>query len=148
MLSQSIGPGYAVNLEMNMPHRANTNELGDLEILIRSIALKEDFRSIKIESKKDEGCSSYYRELSGNEFKHITKYKGISLVYCLELEESDRAEKSQSINTRITLFNHWKGQENSIKLEIDRIADVLRKELEKRYDIVLHVQNIRTGPPF
>lgn len=128
-----IGPGYAYNIELNADVILKDTDF--LENIIQSEKFGRKRTSISSPATE---CMAYVKEDSL-----------IQIVYCYD-KEQNVGEKTQIVkNFGISIFDNWRGQEQEIKQEINRIGHIISENMASRFGKdKIQIKNRRTGPPF
>lgn len=146
LLNPIIGSGYAVSISVLDAARL---KVADIEFL-NHLAADERFGSRRVSSSSNRWeCIHYYKDLDEPRFRHLQRYKFISLGYCYDFLQPLADTRGSIKQFYVTITNDWEGQEPSIKQEIDRLGDTIYKELTARFGKEnVKVERRRTGPPF
>lgn len=132
-LHSAVGPGYAVDIKVSSDRLL---KIADIKF-IENIVTTEAFHGKRITPSDKRECVHFVKDTPQ-----------IQVGYCYDktktLSDGDGIK-----NFRLLISNDWKGQESSLKQEIDRLGDVFYKELADRFGKEnVKLERRRTGPPF
>lgn len=128
------GPGYAVDIRVSDIIELSSNDVKFIEDIITT----EGFSGKRASPSDKWECVHFIKDSPQ-----------IQVGYCYD-RESRSADAIQGIkNFRLRVSNDWKGQDASLKDEIDRLGDFFYKVLANRFgkDSVT-IERRRSGPPF
>lgn len=130
-----IGPGYAVDIEVNANKELKIKDIAFLE----NIIIAERFMGKRITSADQRECVYFIKD-----------EPQIQIGYCYDRDKKSLGDDVQIIkNFRLLISNYWKGQTPAIKQEIDRLAEIFYKELVTQFGAEnTQMEKRRTGPPF
>ncbi len=133
-LHSVIGPGYAVDIKVTCNETLKIEDIKFLEDIVTT----EGFKGKRVTPSDKWECVHFIKDKPQ-----------IQVGYSYD-REKHLVDNAQVIrNLRVMVSNDWKGQEPALKQEIDRLADIFYKELSNRLGIEnIHVERMRTGPPF
>jgi hypothetical protein len=128
------GPGYSVDIKVSDIVGLRGNDTRFIE----DIMATEGFTGKRVSPSDKWECVHFIKDSPP-----------VQVGYCYDREQQSTNAIEGIRNFRLSVSNNWKGQEPALNQEIDRIGDVLYKELAARFGKEnIKTERRRTGPPF
>jgi hypothetical protein len=140
LLHPWVGPGYQVDI-----HISNSASPGHKDVdLTEEVLIKEGFVKRTVNTSGIRTCLVSFKPFA-QQTQTASPTDGALALVCFTM-----ANGSFGINDlSVTIYNDVKGQNPALKGEIDRIAEVLQRNLSGHFGKEnVTIKKFKTGPPF